>query len=218
MSISAKAVKELRDQTGLGMMDCKKALVENKGDMGKAVDWLRKKGMAKSSKLASRVAAEGAVATYVHGGGKIGVMVELNCETDFTARNDQFQELGKDIAMHIAAANPQFLAPDDVTPDILDKEREIAREQARLSGKPEAVIEKIAEGKLKKFYEENCLLNQKYVKDTSKTIQDVIGEKVSSIGEKITVRRFARYLVGEGLEKRQDNFAEEVAKQAGVKA
>ncbi len=215
MSISAQAVKELRDRTGLGMMDCKKALVENNGDMEKSIDWLRKKGMAKTTKLAGRIASEGTVTAYVHGGGKIGVLVELNCETDFTARNDQFQELAKDIAMHIAATNPRFLSREEVTQDVLDKEREIAREQARASGKPEQILDKIAEGKLNKFYEENCLLEQKFVKDTGKSVQDIITAKVSAIGEKITVRRFTRYMVGEGLEKRQDNFAEEVAKQSG---
>ncbi len=215
MSVSAKVVKELRDRTGLGMMDCKKALAANDCDMEKAIEWLRKKGMAKSGKLASRIAAEGTVTAYVHGGGKIGVLVELNCETDFTARNDQFQQLARDVAMHIAAINPRFLSRDKVPQDVLDKEREIAREHARSSGKPEQVIDKIAEGKLKKFFEENCLLDQKFVKDPHKTIQAIINEKVAAIGEKITVRRYARYHVGEGLEKRKDNFAEEVAMQAG---
>ncbi len=217
MSISAKAVKELRDKTGLGMMDCKKALTETNGDMDKAIDWLRKKGMAKSTKLASRIASEGVVTSYIHAGGKIGVLLELNCETDFTARNDSFQNLGREIAMHIAAVNPRFLSRDEVSQEVLDKEIEIARDQALAAGKPEAVVEKIAEGKLRKFYEENCLLEQKWVKDGDKTIQTLVDETVATIGEKMTVRRFTRYQLGEGLEKRQDNFAEEVAAQAAGK-
>ena len=212
MSISAKAVKELRERTGLGMMDCKKALTETSGDMEKAVEWLRKKGMAKSAKVASRIAAEGAVVSYIHSG-RIGVLLELNCETDFTARNDNFNELARDIAMHIAAANPRFVSAETADEAVIAKEREIASDQAKGSGKPEAVIEKIVEGKIRKFLEENCLLSQKFVKDTDKSVGEVIAEKVASIGEKITVRRFVRWEVGEGLEKRQDNFAEEVAKQ-----
>jgi len=215
MTISAKTVKELRDRTGLGMMDCKKALKETNGNVEEAITWLRKKGMAKSAKLAGRIASEGMVTSYIHGGGKIGVLLELNCETDFTARNDGFQDLAKDIAMHIAAANPRFLDEEEVTDAVLSQEREIARDQALASGKPEAVVDRIVDGKMKKFYEENCLLNQKFVKDPQKSIQEIINERVASIGEKITVRRFTRYQLGEGLEKRQDNFAEEVAKQAG---
>jgi elongation factor Ts len=217
MGISAKAVKELRDSTGLGMMDCKKALTENNGDMEKAIEWLRKKGMAKSSKLAGRIASEGVVTSYIHAGGKIGVLLELNCETDFTARNEKFQQLARDIAMHIAASNPRFLRREDVTQEVLDKEAEIARAQAAASGKPAQVIDKIAEGKIRKFYEENCLLEQKFVKDTDKTVQDVVNENVAAIGEKMTIRRYVRYQLGEGLEKRQDNFAEEVSKQASGK-
>jgi elongation factor Ts len=215
MTITAAAVKELRDRTGLGMMDCKKALTETKGNLEEAITWLRKKGMAKSAKLASRIASEGTVYAYIHAGGKIGVLLELNCETDFTARNDAFQSLAKDIAMHIAAARPRFLSREEVTPDVLDKEKEIAREQVLASGKPEAIVEKIVTGKLDKFYEEHCLLEQKFVKENSKTIQELINERVASIGEKISVRRFARYEMGEGLEKKENNFAEEVAKQSG---
>ncbi len=218
MSVSAKVVKELRERTGLGMMDCKKALQETNGNIDNAIDWLRKKGMAKSAKLATRVASEGTVSSYIHGGGKIGVLLEVNCETDFTARNDQFQSLAKDICMHIAAANPRFLNREEVTEDILGKEREIAREQALASGKPEQFIERIVTGKLDKFYEENCLLEQKYIKEPSKSVQAMIDSLVASIGEKITVRRFVRYQLGEGLAKREDNFAEEVAKQAGANA
>jgi len=215
MSISASAVKELRDRTGLGMMDCKKALTETNGNIDGAIDWLRKKGMAKSAKLAGRLASEGIVQAYIHGIGKIGVLLELNCETDFTARNENFLALAKDIAMHIAAANPRFVAREEVTQAILDKEREIARVQVIASGKPESIADKIVEGKIGKFFEECCLLEQPYVKDPKKTIQIVINEAVQAIGEKISVRRFTRYQMGEGLEKRDNNFAEEVAKQTG---
>lgn len=213
MSITAKAVKELRDRTGLGMMDCKKALAENNGNMEEAITWLRKKGMAKTTKLAGRIASDGTVVSYVHAGGKIGVLLEVNCETDFTARNDEFQNLAKDVAMHIAASAPRYLSRDEVTDAILEKEREIAREQALASGKPEAVVDRIVTGKMEKFYEDYCLMEQKFVKDTGKSITDLINDKVAKIGEKITLRRFVRYELGEGLEKRQDNFAEEVAKQ-----
>lgn len=217
MSISAAAVKDLRDKTGLGMMDCKKALTETNGDMDKAVEWLRKKGLAKTAKLASRIASEGTVTAYVHGNGKIGVLLEMNCETDFTGRNENFQQLAKDVAMHIAASNPRYLAREDVPAEILDKEREIAAVQARSGDKPkpEQVVERIVANMVEKYYEENCLLDQKFVKDGAKTIQTVVAEAVGSIGENITIRRFARYQLGEGLEKRVDNFAEEVAKQVG---
>ena len=215
MTISAKAVKELRDRTGLGMMNCKKALQETNGNLEEAITWLRKKGMTKSAKLAGRIASEGTVTSYVHAGGKIGVLLELNCETDFTARNENFQALARDIAMHIAAANPRHLDRDEVSKDALDKEREIAREQALAAGKPEKVVDRIVEGKLDKYYEEYCLVEQKFVKDTGKTIKQIVDETVATIGEKISIRRFTRYQLGEGLEKRADNFAEEVAKQTG---
>lgn len=216
MSVSAKMVKELRDRTGLGMMDCKRALGETAGNLDEAVIYLRKKGMAKSAKLASRVASEGTVISYVHAGGKIGVLLEVNCETDFTGRNDIFQSLAKDIAMHVAAANPRFLNSEEVSQEVLDQEREIARAQALGEGKPEKIVDRIVEGKLSKYYEENCLLNQKFVKEPKKTVQQIIDGVVLTIGEKVTVRRFARYQLGEGLAKREDNFAEEVAKQAGT--
>jgi elongation factor Ts len=215
MSISAKAVKELRERTGLGMMDCKKALQENNGDMEAAVTWLRKKGLAKSAKVAGRIASEGVVTSYIHAGGKIGVLLELNCETDFTARNEEFQELARDISLHIAAANPRYLSREEVTEDLLAKEREIARDQAIAAGKPEKVVDRIVDGKMEKFYEENCLLEQIFVKDNKKSIQEIINDKVLKIGEKMTVRRYARFQLGEGLEKREENFAEEVAKQTG---
>lgn len=215
MSISAKLVKELRDRTGLGMMDCKKALAETNGNLEEAVTWLRKKGMAKSAKLASRIASEGTVVSYIHGGGRIGVLLEMNCETDFTGRNENFLNLAKDVAMHVAAANPRFLGREEVTQELLDKEKEIAMDQAIQSGKPANIAEKMVNGKMEKFYEENCLLEQKWVKDPKKTIGELVNEMTASIGEKISVRRYVRYELGEGLEKRQDNFAEEVAKQAG---
>jgi len=215
MSISAKAVKELRDKTGLGMMDCKKALTETSGNMEEAVVWLRKKGLAKSSKLANRIAAEGTVASYIHAGGKIGVLLELNCETDFTARNEEFLTLAKDITMQIAAANPAYLSAESIPTEVLDRERDISREQLKTSGKPDNIIEKIIEGKLKKFFQEHCLLEQAFIKDTDKKVQDLINETTGRIGEKISVRRFARYALGEGLEKRNDDFAAEVAQQAG---
>ena len=215
MSVSAKQVKELRDRTGLGMMDCKKALGETNGDVEEAITYLRKKGKAKSAKLAGRIASEGTVISYVHSG-RIGVLLEVNCETDFTGRNDNFQALAKDIAMHIAAAKPRFLSRDEVTQELLDKEREIARDQTLASGKPEHIVDKIVDGKMNKFFSENCLLEQYWVKDSKKTIQELVAEKTQSIGEKITIRRFERYEMGEGLEKRVDNFVEEVAKQAGA--
>ena len=216
MSVSATAVKELRDRTGLGFMDCKKALTETNGNLDEAVVWLRKKGLAKSAKLASRIASEGIVYSYIHGEGRIGVLLELNCETDFTARNQQFQTLAKEIALHIAATNPRFLSREDVTQAVLEQERDIAAEQARASGKPPQVVEKIVEGKLDKFYEENCLLEQKFVKDNSKSVGELIKGLTATIGENISLRRYTRYHVGEGLQKREDNFAVEVAKQAKI--
>ena len=210
--ISAQLVKELREKTGAGMMDCKKALAETAGDFAKAEEHLRKKGLAAAAKKASRAATEGAVASYIHMGGKIGVLVEVNCETDFVARTDGFQSLVKDIAMQIAAAAPLWVRREEVPADIVAKELEIAKAQMRDQKKPEAILEKIATGKLEKFYETNCLLEQLFVKDDKKKIQDVITEAVAKIGENIQVRRFARFVLGEGLEKKADNLAEEVAK------
>jgi elongation factor Ts len=208
-------VKELRERTSAGMMDCKKALQEVDGDMDKAVEALRKKGLAAAAKKAGRVATEGAVGSYIHAGGKIGVLVEVNCETDFVGRTDDFQELVRDIAMHIAAAQPRFVARDEVTEEVLEAERRIYREQAIESGKPENVVDRIVEGKLGKFYSESVLLEQPYIKDTDKTVQQLLAEKIAKIGENIQVRRFVRYELGEGLEKREDDFAAEVAAQAG---
>ena len=214
MEITAQMVKELRERTGAPMMDCKAALTESKGDVEAAVDVLRKKGLAAAAKKAGRVTAEGAVGSYIHGGGKIGVLVEVNCETDFVARTDQFLELVRDIAMHIAAAEPKFVQREEVTPDVLERERAIFSEQAAASGKPANVVEKIVAGKLEKYYSEFVLLEQPFVKDPDKTVSQLIAEKVAKIGENIQVRRFTRFKLGEGIEKRKDDFAAEVMAQA----
>jgi elongation factor Ts len=208
---TAKDVKELRDKTGAGMMDCKKALNETGGDLEKAVTLLREKGMADAAKRAGRVAAEGAVASYIHMGGKIGVLVEVNCETDFVARNPEFQELCKDICLQVCSANPLWVSTEDVPESAVQAEAAIYRKQAAESGKPEKILDKIAEGKLKKWYEEVCLLNQKFVKDPDKTIDEIVKEFSGKVGEKVTVRRFTRYQLGEGIEKKESNLAEEVA-------
>ncbi|ANA40141.1 MULTISPECIES: translation elongation factor Ts [Geobacter] len=216
MSITAAQVNELRKITGAGLMDCKKALTETNGDIEQAVDYLRKKGLAAASKKAGRAATEGAVGSYIHAGGKIGVLVEVNCETDFVARNDNFQVFVKDIAMHIAAASPQFVRREEVPAEILEREKEIYRAKARETGKPENIIEKIIEGQVNKFYAEICLLEQNFVKDSDKTVQQFLNETISSIGENISVRRFARFVLGEGLEKKDTDFAAEVAAAAGL--
>ncbi len=210
--ISANAVKELREKTGAGMMDCKKALTEAGGDSAKAEDILRKKGLSAAAKKAGRIASEGAVGSYIHMGGKIGVLVEVNCETDFVARTEGFQTLVKDIAMQIAAAAPQYVRREEVAAELVAKEMEIYKAQARDSKKPEAIIEKIAQGKLDKFYKEVCLLEQPFVKDDKKSVQEVVTEAIAKIGENISVRRFARFVLGEGLEKKQESLAAEVAK------
>ena len=208
--ITASLVKELREKTGVGMMDCKRALVETDGDLGKAVDYLREKGLSKAAKKADRVTAEGLVASYIHGNGRIGVLVEVNCETDFVARSEDFQQLVKDIAMQIAATNPRYLTREDVPQEAIDHEREVLRQQALNEGKPEAIVDKMTEGRLEKFYRENVLLEQEFVKDTDKSVQQMITEMIAKIGENISVRRFTRYQLGEGIEKRQDDFASEV--------
>jgi len=200
MEISASLVKDLREKTGAGMMDCKKALVETSGDFEKAVDYLRKKGIASASKKSGRLTKEGAVTSYIHGEGKVGVLLEVNCETDFVARTEQFRQLVKDLAMHIAAANPQWVRSEEVPADILAKEKEIAIAQMQASGKPPAVLEKIAEGKVKKFFEDNCLLHQVFVKDPSKTIDQLLKEAIATLGENMSVRRFARFALGEGMQ------------------
>lgn len=194
--ISAAKVKELREKSGAGMMDCKAALVECEGDLEKAMDFLRKKGIATAAKRAGRATSEGTVQSYIHMGGKIGVMVEVNCETDFVAKTDDFCEFARNIAMHIAATNPVGIAPEDVPQSIIDREREIYRGQVIEMGKPEQMVEKIAEGKMNKFFKENCLLNQQYVKEPDKTIADYLNEVIARTGERITIKRFARFQIG----------------------
>lgn len=216
MSITAAQVNELRKATGAGLMDCKKALAETGGDHEKAIDYLRKKGLAAASKKAGRVASEGMVGSYIHAGGKIGVLVEVNCETDFVARNENFQAFVKDIAMHIAAAAPQFVRREEVTADVVEREKEIYRAKARETGKPENIIEKIIEGQVNKFYADICLLEQPYVKDSDKSVQQFLNETIASIGENISIRRFVRYALGEGLAKKETDFAAEVAAAAGL--
>ncbi|MBR3790640.1 MAG: translation elongation factor Ts [Clostridia bacterium] len=206
-------VAKLRAATGAGMMDCKKALTECNGDMEKATIWLREKGIAAAAKKADRIAAEGIVASYIHMGGKIGVLVELNCETDFVAKGDKFAALAKDVAMQIAAAKPLYVNIEDVDASALEAEKEILRNQALNEGKPEAIVEKMVEGRIKKYYQEVCLYEQPFVKDSSKTIREMINEAIMAIGEKITIRRVTRYEMGEGLEKRKDDLAAEVAAQ-----
>ena len=215
MQVTAQMVKELRERTGAGMMDCKAALAETNGDMEKAIDLLRKKGMASAAKKAGRVAAEGAVGSYIHAGGKIGVLLEINCETDFVARTEEFQELVKDIAMHVAAADPRFVSREEVTPEVLERERAIFRDQAAATGKPANVIEKIVDGKVEKFYGEAVLLEQPFVKNPDQTVAQLVQEKIAKIGENIRVRRFARFKLGEGIEKKSTDFAAEVMAQAG---
>ncbi len=211
---TAQDVVKLRASTGAGMMDCKKALTESDGDFDKAVIWLREKGIAAAAKKADRIAAEGAVGSYIHMGGKIGVLVEINCETDFVARSEQFLTLLKDISMQIAATNPRYVRIEDVPVEEVEKEKEILTQQSLNEGKPANVVEKMVEGRIHKFYKEICLLEQEFVKDNSKTVKEVINEAVLALGEKINVRRFVRFEMGEGLEKRQDNLAEEIAKMA----
>jgi elongation factor Ts len=213
--ITASAVKSLREKTGAGMVDCKNALVEANGDETAAIELLRKKGMATAGKKAGRVTAEGVVGSYIHMGGKVGVMVEVNCESDFVARGEEFQALVKDVAMHIAASDPRFVTRDEVPAEELDKEREILLDQLKNdpknANKPDDVLNKIIEGRLNKFYEETVLLDQPFVKDPSKTIGELVAEKIGSIKENITIRRFTRYKMGEGIEKKADDFAAEVA-------
>jgi elongation factor Ts len=201
MELNATVVKELREKTGAGFMDCKKALAETGGNLEKAVDYLRQKGLAAAAKRADRVAADGAVGAYVHPGGKIGVLVEINCQTDFVARTTEFQTLLKDMAMQIAAASPHYVKREEVPGDEMAKEREIYYRQAVESGKPEKVIEKIVEGKMERFYSEICLLEQAFIKDPDRKVSDIINDAITRMGEKIEVRRFARYHLGEGVQK-----------------
>ncbi|MCA1625766.1 MAG: translation elongation factor Ts [Acidobacteria bacterium] len=217
--MTASLVKSLREKTGAGMVDCKNALVEADGNEERAIENLRKKGMATAGKKAGRVTAEGVVGSYIHMGGKVGVLVEINCESDFVARGEEFQQLVKDVAMHIAASDPKYLNREAVPADTLDKEREIAfgriKNDEKNANKPQNVIEKIVEGSLNKYYEENVLLEQPFVKDPSKTIGELVTEKIASIKENISVRRFTRYKMGEGIEKGNDDFAAEVASMVG---
>jgi elongation factor Ts len=216
--ITAAAVKQLREKTGAAMMECKNALVASEGNEERAIQILRERGMASAKKREGRIAAEGIVGSYIHMGGKVGVLVEVNCETDFVARGAEFQQLVKDIAMHVAAAEPRYVSRENVDTAELDKEREIARAQAKNdpknATKPDQVIDKIVEGRLNKFYEESVLLDQPFVKDPSKTVAEMVTEKVAKTGEKITIRRFTRYKMGEGLEKREEDFGSEVASMA----
>ena len=217
--ITAGAVKALREKTGAGMMECKSALTEASGNEEQAIELLRKRGLASAKKKEGRVAAEGAVGSYIHMGGKVGVLVEINCETDFVARTDAFQQLVRDVAMHVAAAEPRYVTRSEVPGDLLDKEREIARAQAKgdpkNANKPDQVIERIVEGRLNKYYEEAVLLDQPFVKDPAKTVGDLLTEKIAEIKENITIRRFTRYKMGEGIERRADDFGAEVASLAG---
>jgi elongation factor Ts len=213
MAISAAQVKELREKTGAGMMDCKKVLTEANGDMEKAMELLREKGLAKAEKKADRVAAEGLVESYIHAGGRIGVLVEVNCETDFVAKTEEFQAFVKDVAMQIAAMNPQYVRREEVPEEEVQKEREILKNQALQEGKPEHIVDKMVEGRLGKFYERVCLLEQPFIKDGDKTIDEMVKEKIAKIGENISIRRFARFELGEGIEKREDDFVSEVMSQ-----
>ena len=217
MSFTAQDVARLRAQTGVGMMECKKALSDANGDFEKAIVLLRERGLKAVDKKQGRIASEGLVASYIHMGGRIGVLVEVNCETDFVAKSDDFQTLVKDIAMHIAAANPKYVSEAEVDPKELENEKEILRAQALNEGKPAAIVEKMVEGRVKKFYEDVCLLNQHFVKNPDVTIKDLLTEATLKIGEKISIRRFVRFELGEGMEKRNDNLAEEVAKQMAGK-
>lgn len=214
MEVNAKLVSELRAKTGAGIMDCKKALAEEKGDLDKAVEFLRKKGLSAASKKAGRVASEGAVGSYIHAGGKIGVMVEVNCETDFVGRNEDFQRFVREVAMHIAATNPRYVSRDEVPAEEIEKEREILAAQIAQEGKPKEVAQRIVEGRIGKFYKEICLLEQPYVKESDKSVEQVVNEITARIGEKIVVRRFTRFQLGEGIQKRSEDFAAEVQKAA----
>jgi len=213
MQVTPQLVKELRERTGAGMMDCKRALVDSEGDVEKAIELLRKRGMATAAKKAGRVAAEGVVSSYIHAGGRIGVLLEVNCETDFVARTDDFQNLVKDLGMHIAASDPRVVSRDEVTEAILERERAIYRDQAVESGKPENVLDRIVEGKIEKFYSESVLMEQAFIKNPEVTVQELVNEVIAKLGENIQVRRFARFKVGEGIEKAAVDFSEEVRAQ-----
>ena len=209
--ISAADVKELRERTGAGMMDCKKALAETGGDKEKAIDFLREKGLASAAKKAGRIASEGLVEAYIHAGGKIGVLVEVNCETDFVAKNPEFKDFCHDVAMQIAAAAPEYVRREEVPSEHIEREAAVLKAQALNEGKPAAIVEKMVVGRIDKYYKEICLMEQPFVKDGDKTIADLLNEKIAKIGENISIRRFSRFVVGEGMEKKECNLAEEVA-------
>ncbi len=213
MDIPATRVKELREKTGAGMMDCKTALVETGGNLEKAVDFLRQKGLADAGKKSGRSATEGLVHSYIHAGGKIGVLIEVNCETDFVARTDQFQELVKELAMQVAAANPLCVNREDLPAEVLEREREVYRAQALETGKPENVLNKIVEGKIGKYYRDVVLMEQAFIKDPDKDVQTLVKEKIAELGENVSIRRFTRYQVGEGLEREEKDLAQEVQEQ-----
>jgi elongation factor Ts len=211
--VTAQMVKELRERTGSGMLDCKTALMEKAGDIEKAIEYLREKGLAAAAKKAGRIAAEGLCESYIHGGGRIGVLIEVNCETDFVAKTDEFKELVHNLAMQVAASRPLYVRRDQAPAEALDREKHIFRTQALNEGKPEKIVEKMVEGRIEKFYKEICLLEQPYIKNPDQTVEQLIIEQISKIGENINVRRFVRYELGEGIERRQDNFVEEVMAQ-----
>ncbi len=213
MEISASMVKDLRERTGAGMMDCKKALGETNGDIEKAIEYLREKGIAKAAKKSGRIASEGVVESYIHGGGRIGVLVEVNIETDFAAKNDEFRAFVKDVAMQIAALSPRYVRREEVPTDAIEKEKEILKAQAINEGKPANIAEKMVVGRIEKYYNEICLLEQPFIKDSDKTVEQVLKEKIATIGENINIRRFVRFEMGEGIEKKEENFADEVMKQ-----
>jgi len=214
MAVTAAKVKELREMTGVGMLDCKKALEKTEGNVEKAVDLLREEGLASASKKSGRIAAEGIVTSYIHGG-RIGVLLEVNTETDFVAKNEDFQAFVNDVAMQVAAVNPKYVSREEVPADEVEREREVLIQQAMNEGKPEHIAEKMVEGRMGKFYESICLLDQPFIKDGDKTVGELLNDQIARIGENIKIRRFARFEVGEGLEKREEDFAEEVAKQLG---
>lgn len=213
MTVTTDMIKELREKSGSGMMDCKKALTESNGDMEKAVAWLREKGIASADKKSTRIAAEGIVDAYIHAAGRIGVLIEVNIETDFAAKNEDFRRLVRDLAMQVAAMNPRWVSKEEVPADEIEKERNIIRNKALNEGKPEKIVDRIVEGSLTKFYDDNCLLEMAYVKDDSKKISALVKEMIAKIGENISVRRFVRFELGEGIQKKEENFADEVMKQ-----
>ncbi len=211
--ITAADIKALRASTGSGMLECKKALAECDGDMDKAIAYLRKKGLAAASKKAGRIATEGLVSSYIHAGGRVGVLLEVNCETDFVARNDDFQAFCRDVSMHIAVMSPLVVSREELNTELVEKEREIYRAKALADGKPEKIVDRIVDGQVNKYYSEVCLMEQKFVKEAKKTVEVVLTELIAKIGENVKIRRFTRYGLGDGLEKKTENFAEEVAAQ-----